>query len=159
MANKIAVFPGSFDPITKGHQDIVLRALPLFDKIVIAIGENSQKKSLFSLEQRLKWIHMLFENEPKVSVTSYNGLTALFCDSIHANYLVRGIRNASDFDYEKTISQINHTLVNRIETVFFIARPELSHVSSTIVRELILGKADVKAFVPEIVNVLNIKIQ
>lgn len=159
MANKIAVFPGSFDPITKGHQDIVLRALPLFDKIVIAIGENSQKKSLFSLEQRLKWIQMLFENEPKVSVTSYNGLTALFCDSIHANYLVRGIRNASDFDYEKTISQINHTLVNRIETVFFIARPELSHVSSTIVRELILGKADVKAFVPEIVNVLNIKIQ
>ncbi|MBL7820384.1 MAG: pantetheine-phosphate adenylyltransferase [Saprospiraceae bacterium] len=159
MANKIAVFPGSFDPITKGHQDIVLRALPLFDKIVIAIGENSQKKSLFSLEQRLKWIQILFENEPKVSVTSYNGLTALFCDSIHANYLVRGIRNASDFDYEKTISQINHTLVNRIETVFFIARPELSHVSSTIVRELILGKADVKAFVPEIVNVLNIKIQ
>lgn len=124
MANKIAVFPGSFDPITKGHQDIVLRALPLFDKIVIAIGENSQKKSLFSLEQRLKWIHMLFENEPKVSVTSYNGLTALFCDSIHANYLVRGIRNASDFDYEKTISQINHTLVNRIETVFLL--PDLS---------------------------------
>lgn len=157
--NKIAVFPGSFDPITKGHQDVVLRALPLFDKIVIAIGENSQKKTLFSLEQRLKWIELLFENESKVAVTSYNGLTALFCQAIDANYLVRGIRNASDFDYEKTISQINHTLVNKIETVFFIAKPELSHVSSTIVRELILGKADVKAFVPDIIDVLTFKIQ
>ncbi len=155
--NKIAVFPGSFDPITKGHEDVVLRALPLFDKIVIAIGENSQKKSLFTLEQRLGWIKNLFEAEPKIEVTSYHGLTALFCDSIKANYLLRGIRNASDFDYEKTISQINHTLVNRIETVFFIAKPELSHVSSTIVRELILGKADVRAFVPSVVNVVNFK--
>ncbi|MBK8484135.1 MAG: pantetheine-phosphate adenylyltransferase [Saprospiraceae bacterium] len=149
---KIAVFPGSFDPITKGHMDIVLRAMPLFDLIYIAIGENSQKKSLFSLKQRKDWIQEIFQNEEKLIVTSYHGLTATYCKSINANYLIRGIRNASDFDYEKTISQINHTLVENLETVFFISRPELSHISSTIVRELILGKADVQAFVPALVK-------
>jgi pantetheine-phosphate adenylyltransferase len=150
---KIAVFPGSFDPITRGHVDIVTRALPLFDMIYIAIGENSQKQSLFTLQQRMEWIKTLFIDNPKVEVVSFHGLTATFCKSIGANYLIRGIRNASDFDYEKTISQINHTLVENLETVFLIARPELSHISSTIVRELILGNADLKAFIPD-----NIKI-
>jgi pantetheine-phosphate adenylyltransferase len=150
---KIAVFPGSFDPITRGHVDIVLRALPLFDLIYIAIGENSQKKTLFSLEQRTNWIQLLFSENHKVKVVSFQGLTATYCKSIGANYLIRGIRNASDFDYEKTISQINHTLVHDLETIFLIARPELSHISSTIVRELILGKADLKAFVPDEITI------
>jgi pantetheine-phosphate adenylyltransferase len=146
---KIAVFPGSFDPITNGHLDIVMRALPIFDLIYIAIGENSQKQNLFNLSERIGWIESLFENNDKIKVTSFQGLTATFCKSINANYLIRGIRNASDFDYEKTISQINHTLVPELETVFLIARPELSHISSTIVRELILGKADLSAFIPD----------
>ncbi len=150
---KIAVFPGSFDPITKGHVDIVMRALPLFDTIYIAIGENSQKQSLFSVEQRTQWIKSLFSENPKIHVVSFNGLTATYCKSIGANYLIRGIRNASDFDYEKTISQINHTLVKNLETVFLIARPELSHISSTIVRELILGKADLSAFIPNTIKI------
>jgi pantetheine-phosphate adenylyltransferase len=150
---KIAVFPGSFDPITRGHMDIVVRALPLFDTIYIAIGENSQKQSLFSLDQRMDWIRLLFKDNPKVTVTNFKGLTATFCKSIGANYLIRGIRNSSDFDYEKTISQINHTLVDNLETIFLIARPELSHISSTIVRELILGKADLKAFVPDEIKI------
>lgn len=150
---KIAVFPGSFDPITRGHVDIVTRGLPLFDLIYIAIGENSQKQSLFTVQQRMEWIRSLFIENQKVQIVSFQGLTSTFCKAIGANYLIRGIRNASDFDYEKTISQINHTLVDNLETVFLIARPELSHISSTIVRELILGKADLKAFIPD-----NIKI-
>jgi pantetheine-phosphate adenylyltransferase len=151
--DKVAVFPGSFDPITRGHLDVVLRALPLFDQIYIAIGVNSQKSSLFSVEQRKDWIQQLFKGNPKIQVVHYTGITALYCQSIGARYLLRGIRNASDFDYEKTISQINHTLIDQLETVFFISKPELSHISSTIVRELILGKADVKAFVPDVVHV------
>ncbi len=150
---KIAVFPGSFDPITKGHVDVVIRALPLFDIIYIAIGENSQKKSLFSIEQRMQWIKSLFAENKKIRVVNFQGLTATFCKSIGAAYLIRGIRNASDFDYEKTISQINHTLVENLETVFLIARPELSHISSTIVRELILGKANLQAFIPEAIHI------
>jgi pantetheine-phosphate adenylyltransferase len=147
--NKFAVFPGSFDPITKGHVDIINRASLLFDTLYIAIGENSQKKYLFTLQQRMQWIQLLFQDRNNIEVKVYQGLTADFCKSIGANYLIRGIRNASDFDYEKTISQINNTLLNNLDTVFFIARPELSHISSTIVRELILGKADVSAFIPQ----------
>lgn len=149
---KLAIFPGSFDPISKGHVDVLLRALPLFDKIYIAIGENSQKTSLYPIEQRKFWIQELFKNENKIEVTNYRGLTSTYCKSIGAHYLIRGIRNASDFDYEKTISQINNTLVENLETVFFIAKPELSHISSTIIRELILGNADLTAFVPEMVK-------
>lgn len=150
---QIAVFPGSFDPITIGHVDIVTRALPLFDLIYIAIGENSQKQSLFSIEQRMEWIQSIFKDNLKIKVIRYQGLTANFCKSIEARFIIRGIRNATDFDYEKTISQINHTLVDKLETVFLISRPELSHISSTIVRELILGKADLKSFIPNQIKI------
>jgi pantetheine-phosphate adenylyltransferase len=146
---KIAVFPGSFDPITLGHVNLVERATDLFDKVVVAVGVNSQKSALFSLEKRLDWLHQAFEGHPKVEIANFEGLTVNYCQSIHAKYLLRGLRNASDFDYEKTISQLNNIIGDNIETVFFISKPEYSHISSTIVRELIKGKADVGKFVPE----------
>lgn len=155
---KVAVFPGSFDPITNGHIDLLYRFLPLFDKLIIAVGVNSSKKSLFSLEQRLKWLEKVFENDPKVEIDHFEGLTVHYCDKVNANYLIRGLRNASDFDYEKTISQLNSTMGNNLETLFLISRPEYSHISSTIVREIIKGNGDISSFVPEhIVNDLKNK--
>ncbi len=145
---KKAVFPGSFDPITSGHVDIVKRAIPLFDEIIIAIGVNTQKKYLFSLEQRMAWLEKVFEKEPTVKIDSYEGLTAHYCKRIKANYMLRGLRNASDFDYEKTISQLNSIVGDGLETVFLISRPSFSHISSTIVREIIKGKGDASPFLP-----------
>lgn len=146
---KIAVFPGSFDPITIGHVDLIKRALPLFDQMIIAIGSNSQKKSLFSLEQRMEWLRLVFKDEPKIRVDHYEGLTAHYCEKIGAHYMVRGLRYASDFDYEKTISQLNHIVGHGLETIFLISRPAYSHISSTIVREIIIGKGDASPFLPE----------
>jgi pantetheine-phosphate adenylyltransferase len=146
---KLAVFPGSFDPITNGHIDLVERATPLFDKIVVAVGINTQKKYLFPLEQRMEWLRRSFRHLPNVEVSSFEGLTVNFCKIIHANFLLRGLRQSSDFDYEKTISQLNSIIGDDIETIFLISRPELSHISSTIVRELIKGHGDVSKFVPQ----------
>lgn len=148
---KIAVFPGSFDPITTGHVDLVKRALPLFDKIYIAIGVNSQKNYLNDLETRLRWIRETFADEEKVFVDSFEKLTAHYCQRIGARYLLRGLRNASDFDYEKTISQLNDIVGGGLETVFLISRPAYSHISSTIVREIIKGGGDASSFLPEAV--------
>jgi len=150
---KIAVFPGSFDPITKGHEDLVRRAYPLFDKIHVAVGLNSVKTSLFSLEQRLGWLETVFANDDKVVVGKFEGLTINYCNEVGANYLLRGLRNASDFDYEKTISQLNSIIGDNLETVFLISRPEYSHFSSTIVREIIKGKGDYKPFLPANVEI------
>ena len=146
---KIAVFPGSFDPITIGHVDIVKRSIPLFDKIIVAIGVNTQKKYLFSLEQRTEWIKAVFKDCPTIEVSSYNGLTINYCKEIGAQYLLRGIRSASDFEYEKTIAHLNHTMDAQIETILMLSPPEYSSISSTIVREIILGKGDVSKFVPK----------
>jgi pantetheine-phosphate adenylyltransferase len=153
LSMKIAVFPGSFDPITTGHVDLVNRALPLFDKIVVAVGVNSQKKTLFSLEQRLSWLNKVFEGKPKVEISHFTGLSAHFCTQTGALYLLRGLRNASDFDYEKTISQLNHIVGDSLETVFLISQPEYSHISSTIVREIIKGGGDASPFVPAEVKI------
>lgn len=147
--DKIAVFPGSFDPITIGHKKIVERALPLFNKIYVAVGVNVQKKTLFSLEQRLRWLRKVFRDEPKIEVQHFTGLTVHFCNEVNADYLVRGLRNSSDFDYEKTISQLNKIIGNNIETVFLISEPEYSHISSTIVREIIRGKGDASSLLPK----------
>lgn len=145
---KIAVFPGSFDPITVGHVDLVRRALPLFDKIIVAVGVNSTKKYLFPLEQRLDWLRKVFAAYPNVEVDFFENLTAHYCLRIGARYLLRGLRNSSDFDYEKTISQLNHIVGNGIETVFLISEPAYSHISSTIVREIIVGGGDAGPFLP-----------
>jgi pantetheine-phosphate adenylyltransferase len=150
---KIAVFPGSFDPITVGHVDLVRRALPLFDKIIVAVGINSTKKYLFPLEQRMEWLRQVFAKYPQISVDSFENLTAHYCQRIGARYLLRGLRNASDFDYEKTISQLNHIVGDGIETVFLISQPEFSHISSTIVREIIVGGADATPFIPAEIHI------
>jgi len=146
---KIAVFPGSFDPITIGHVQIVKRALPLFDKIIIAVGVNSQKKYLYTLDERLEGIDRVFKNESKVEVDKHEGLTAHYCIKKKAQYLLRGLRNASDFDYEKQLSQMNQIIGNGVETVFFISQPEFSHISSTLVREVIKGGGDATMFLPK----------
>lgn len=145
---KTAVFPGSFDPITTGHAELVLRALPLFDRIVVAVGVNSQKRCLFDLEQRMEWIRQVFADHPQVSVDSFEGLTAHYCKRIGAHFLLRGLRNASDFDYEKTISQLNEIVGDGLETIFLISQPAYSHISSTIVREIIKGGGDATPFLP-----------
>lgn len=147
----IVVFPGSFDPITRGHIDLVRRAIPLFDKVVVGIGVNSQKKCVFSLEKRKSWLEEVFKGDPKVSIDHFEGLTVNFCKKIGARYIVRGLRNASDFDYEKTISQLNSIIGDDLETIFYISKPEYSHISSTIVREIIKGFGDVSPFVPDFI--------
>jgi len=151
MSKKIAVFPGSFDPITLGHIDLVERSIHLFDEIVVAIGVNSSKKGLYSLEKRLEWLEEVFSKYDNVRIGHFEGLTINFCKEQKANYLLRGLRNASDFDYEKTISQLNNIIGKGLETVFLISQPEYSHISSTIVREIIKGGGDVSSFVPEFI--------
>lgn len=149
---KVAVFPGSFDPITLGHVDLVRRAVPLFDKIIVAVGVNNQKSALFSLEKRMGWLKSVFNGYENVEISHFEGLTVNFCQQRGAHYLIRGLRNASDFDYEKTISQINTIMGKEIETIFLISQPEFSHISSTIVREVIKGNGDVSSFVPYIIS-------
>ena len=150
---KKAVFPGSFAPFTKGHESVVLRALPLFDEIVIAVGTNSEKNEYFSLQERCKWIEQVFVNEPKVSVQNYEGLTIDFCEKVKANYILRGLRNSSDFKYEKGIAQMNRSMKNHIDTIFIITEPEVSHISSSLVRDVVKNGGDVSQFVPDGVTI------
>ena len=133
---RIAVFPGSFDPITIGHVDIVKRALPLFDEIIIAIGQHAEKKYLYSLDKRKKWIIEVFKNESIVKVDNYDGLTVDYCKKMNSNYILRGIRTAADFEYEKVIAHANHSMNENVETILILSRPELSFVSSSVVREI-----------------------
>jgi pantetheine-phosphate adenylyltransferase len=153
--SKIAIFPGSFDPITNGHVDIVKRALPLFDQMIIAIGINTQKKSLFTLQQRMAWIKAVFKDEPKIVVDTYEGLTVHYCIKKNASYIIRGIRSAGDFDYEKTIAHLNLTMAPGLETLLILSKPELSAVSSTIVREIIIGHGDTSKFIPAEIDPIN----
>ena len=152
MAN-IAVFPGSFDPITKGHENIVKRALPLFDQIIVAVGVNANKKYLFSLEQRVAWIKATFNFEPKVTVETYEGLTVRFCLEKQAGHIVRGLRNSGDFQFEKGIAQMNRDMVSGVDTLFFMTSPELSAISSSIVRDIIRNGGDISKFVPNAIDI------
>lgn len=146
---RIAIFPGTFDPVTKGHESVVRRALPLFDRIVVAIGMNSAKTAMFPIEQRMQWIRDIFKDDPKVVVKTYEGLTVNFCKNEKANFILRGLRTHSDFEYEKAISQMNLSMAPEIETVFLITEPAFSAISSTIVREIIRHNGDVSAFIPK----------
>ncbi|MBF6610241.1 MAG: pantetheine-phosphate adenylyltransferase [Chryseobacterium sp.] len=152
---RIAVFPGSFDPVTLGHYDIVERATPLFDKIIIAIGQNSQKKYMFSLEQRKEFIQKTFKDFPNVEVDSFEGLTIDYCQSKKVNFILRGLRNPADFEFEKAIAQTNRTLThdNKIETIFLLTSAGKSFISSSIVREIISFKGHYELLVPDSVRV------
>jgi pantetheine-phosphate adenylyltransferase len=150
--NRIAVFPGSFDPVTLGHVNIVERAMPLFDKIIIAVGVNSQKQTHFPPEQRIYWLNEIFEEQSKVEVKSFEGLTVEFCIAEQANYILRGVRNSTDFDYERTIASLNKSMYDFIETVILVSRPDLSHISSTIVKELIRYNGKFGHLVPACVS-------
>lgn len=146
---KIAVFPGSFDPITKGHESVVIRAIPLFDEIVVAIGENSEKKSYFPIEKRLEWIEQTFSTFPNVKVIKYHGLTVDLCKKLHAAYILRGLRTSIDFEFERSIGQMNKDIFHGIETIFLLTAPEYTHLNSSIVREIHKCGGDILQFVPD----------
>ena len=146
---KIALFPGSFDPITNAHMDILNRSLALFDRVYVGIGLNSTKQSFFNAEQRLAMLNEVFKNNSKIEVVTYEGLTVEFCKKINAQYMIRGIRSTSDFEYEKAISQMNHAMHPEIESIFILSKPGYSAISSTIVRDIIRNGGDVSKFVPK----------
>jgi pantetheine-phosphate adenylyltransferase len=146
---KTAIFPGSFDPITRGHESVIKRALPLFDEVYIAVGINAEKKSFFDLGLRMEWISKVFADLPQVKVISYEGLTVDLCRKVHAQYLLRGLRTSADFEFERSIGQINKKLYPEIETVFFLTDPDYSMLNSSIVRDILRNGGDARQFVPK----------
>ena len=153
---RICLFPGTFDPVTLGHVDIIDRSLPLFDKLVVGIGLNASKAAMFSTEQRLQWIQEIYKNEPKVEGAIYEGLTVEYCKLIGAKFIMRGIRYVSDFEYEKAIADANRTLDKSIETVFLTGEPKYTSVASTIVRDIIRNGGNASLFLPpEVFNSLK----
>lgn len=151
---RIAIFPGSFDPITLGHYDIVERAVPLFDKIIVAIGQNAQKNYMFPLEQRKKWIEASLSKFSNVEVDIYEGLTVDYCAAKNAKFILRGLRNPADFEFEKAIAHTNRAIAEKeIETVFLLTSSGKSYISSSIVRDVILNKGDYKILVPQEVRI------
>jgi pantetheine-phosphate adenylyltransferase len=149
---RIGLFPGTFDPITIGHLDIINRSLPLFDKLYIGIGRNANKAPMFSEEQRLSWIKQIFKNNPKVDAVVYEGLTIRACQEVGARFILRGIRYVNDFEYEKAIADMNRSLDGNIETVFLTCLPQYTSVASTLVRDVIKNGGDALQFLPEIVQ-------
>lgn len=152
MSKRIALFPGSFDPITLGHLDIIERALPLFDEIIIAVGTNSAKNYMFSLDQRVQWIEQTFDAESKISVITYEGLTVDFAQKQRVNFMLRGLRNPADFEFEKAIAQANREMVPNLETVFLLTSARFAYISSSIVREVYIHEGDYTRFVPAAVR-------
>lgn len=152
---RICLFPGTFDPVTLGHIDIIDRALPLFDKIYVGIGINSSKDPMFSAEQRMEWFKEIYKNEPKVESVTYEGLTIQYCKQIKAHFILRGIRFVSDFEYEKTIADANRTLDRTIETIFLTGEPKYTSVASTIVRDILRNGGNASPFLPQaVINTL-----
>jgi len=151
--DKIAVFPGSFDPFTVGHESIVKRALLLFDRVIIAVGENAEKKNLFSIEMRMKMISKVFAGESSVEITRFSGLTVEFCRRHNARYIVRGLRTAVDFEYERAMGHMNWKMAPEIDTVFLLTSTEHTPVNSTIVRDIIKHGGDASMFVPASINI------
>lgn len=154
---RIAIFPGSFDPFTIGHESIVKRALPLFDKIIIMVGFNSNKRSFFPVEKRQKWIQEVFSNEAKVEVRIHEGLTVDFCKKVNAGYILRGLRTSADFEFERAIAQVNKKMHPKIESVFLLTMPEHTPINSTIVRDIIAHGGDASMFIPAGLNMDEFK--
>jgi pantetheine-phosphate adenylyltransferase len=151
ITNRVGLFPGTFDPITIGHQDIINRSLPLFDKLFIGIGRNVNKEPMFTVEQRLDWIRNIYKNNPKVEAVAFEGLTIRCCQQVGANFILRGIRYVNDFEYEKAIADMNRSLDGNIETVFLTCLPQYTSVASTLVRDVIKNGGDVSQFLPDVV--------
>lgn len=145
---KIALFPGSFDPITKAHVDILKRSVALFDKVYVGIGLNSNKKPLIDINTKLEMLKAVFADDDRIEIVTYEGLTVDYCKEIGASYMIRGIRTVSDFEYEKAIAQMNHALIPDIESIFIVSKPGYSSISSTIVRDILRFGGDVAQFVP-----------
>ncbi|MFO7671745.1 MAG: pantetheine-phosphate adenylyltransferase [Bacteroidales bacterium] len=153
MQKKIAVFPGSFDPFTIGHEDIVLRALDLFDQIIIAIGIHSIKQPLLKIEERVKMVNKVFEPYDQVSADSFKGLSVDYCKKVKATHMLRGIRTAADFEYERAIAQINKKMLPTVESIFLLTSPEHSPINSTIIRDIIRNHGDVTQFIPRGIHI------
>lgn len=147
---RIAIFPGSFDPFTVGHESIVNRALPLFDKIIIAIGYNADKKSFFPIEKRIQWIKEAFNHNPKIEVETFDGLTVEYCKKKGAKFILRGLRTAADFEYERAIAQINKKMEDELESIFLLTTPEHTMITSTVVRDIIRHNGDASQFLPKV---------
>jgi pantetheine-phosphate adenylyltransferase len=148
---RICLFPGTFDPVTLGHIDIIERAYPLFDKIVVGVGRNAAKAPMFSAEQRQQWFEEIFKGKPGIEVVIYEGLTVDYCKKINAKFILRGIRYVSDFEYEKAIADANRTLDHSIETIFLTCEPKYTSIASTIVRDIIRNNGDASQFLPKAV--------
>lgn len=152
MSKKIAIFPGSFDPFTIGHESVIRRSLPLFDEIIIAIGANTTKQAYFSMEKRMDMIRKIFRDNMQIKVTSYSGLTVDFCKKSGAQYLLRGLRTSADFEYERAIAQINKAMYPELESVFLLTLPEHTPINSSIVRDIIRYGGDASQFVPSAID-------
>lgn len=150
---KIAVFPGSFDPFTVGHESIVLRGLDLFDRIIVAIGHNTTKNSRFSIDQRIRMVQEIFANAPQVEVVTFDGLTVDFCKSVNAKFILRGLRTSADFEFERAIGQMNKMMNDDIETVFLLTSTIHTPINSSIVREIMKNNGDVSAFIPQSLDI------
>ena len=151
--NKIGIFPGSFDPITKGHEHIIIKASKMVDNLIVAIGINSTKTYLFNVEQRIQWIQQTFKDHKNISVNTYKGLTVDFANSVNAEYIFRGLRSSIDFEYEKSIAETNKTLSPNIESIFLIPDKSMSIISSSIIREIIKNNGNVAQFLPDEVQI------
>jgi len=151
--HRLAVFPGSFDPFTVGHEDIVIRAMDLFDEIIVAIGVHSLKKPLLKIESRVAMVNKVFENVDKVYADSFKGLTVDYCKKVGATHMLRGIRTAADFEYERAIAQINKRMLPEVESIFLLTSPEHTPVNSTIIRDIIRNRGDASQFIPSGVNI------
>ncbi len=150
--NRICLFPGTFDPVTLGHTDIIDRALPLFDRLVIGIGRNTKKEPMFSEDKRLSWLKEIYKSNPKVEALAYDGLTVDCCKKIGANFILRGIRYVNDFEYEKAIADMNRSLENSVESIFLTCLPKYTSIASTLIRDVLRNGGDISQFLPDVVN-------
>jgi pantetheine-phosphate adenylyltransferase len=150
---RIAVFPGSFDPFTVGHESVLKRSLPIFDQVIVMLGENNTKQSLFSVEARKMMIEEVFSDEPKIKVEIHEGLTVDFCKKVGATHILRGLRTSSDFEYERAIAQVNKKMLCCIETVFLLTLPEHTPINSSVVRDILKHNGDVSMFIPEKIDI------